>query len=122
NRRARDGCIVTAFHQLVSLYDIREAKPRRSESERQREAREASWRRIQLTYTCAHCGAVPASLAALRYEFPLPGLCMSCKQHLEWQHLQEERSAQMQADRRAVCAWASHLLRCSDWALIDTET
>ncbi len=122
DQRARDGCLVTAFHQVVSLFDIREATPRRGETERQREAREASWRRIQLTYTCAHCSAVPASLAALRYQFPLPGLCMSCKRRLEWQHMQEERSAQMQADSRAACAWASHLLHRSDWVLIDTET
>jgi DNA polymerase III subunit epsilon len=121
-RRAPDGCIVTAFHELVSLYDIREAKPRRGESERQREAREVAWRRIQQTYTCVHCGAVPASLNALRYEIQMPGLCMSCKQRLEWHHLQDERSARMQADRRAACAWASHLLHRSDWALIDTET
>jgi DNA polymerase III epsilon subunit-like protein len=122
DQRARNGCIVTAFHQVVSLYDIREARPRRGETERQKASREAAWLRIQQKYTCTHCGAVPASLAALRYEIPLPGLCVSCKQRLEWQHLQEERSAHMEEDRRAACAWASHLLRRSDWALIDTET
>jgi DNA polymerase-3 subunit epsilon len=47
---------------------------------------------------------------------------LSCKQRLEWQHLQEERSVRMEEDRRAACAWAFHLLRRSDWALIDTET
>ena len=51
-----------------------------------------------------------------------PGLCLSCKERLEWQHLQETRAAQMEEDRRAACAWASHLLSRSDWALIDTET
>jgi hypothetical protein len=122
NRRARDGCIVTPYHQVVSLFDIREAKQRRGETEQQREAREASWRCIQQTYTCTHCGAVPSTLTALRYEFLLPGLCLSCKQRLEWQHLQEKRSIRMEEDRRAVCSWAFHLLRRSDWVLIDTET
>jgi DNA polymerase-3 subunit epsilon len=28
----------------------------------------------------------------------------------------------MEEDRSATCAWASHLLRRSDWAIIDTET
>jgi DNA polymerase III subunit epsilon len=30
--------------------------------------------------------------------------------------------AQMEEDRRGICAWAYHLLQRSDWALIDTET
>jgi hypothetical protein len=122
DRRARDGCIVTAFRQVVSLYDIREAQPRRGETERQKASREAAWSRIQQKYTCAHCGCVPASLVALRYEIQRPGLCVSCKEQLEWQHLQDTHVARMEEDRRAACAWASHLLRRSDWALIDTET
>jgi Exonuclease len=121
-RRARDGCIVTAFHQVVSLYDIRQAQPRRGETAKQRAARQASWPRIQQKYTCMRCGSVPASLAALRYAMQGPGLCLSCKERLEWQHQQEALLAQLEENRRAVCAWASHLLHCSDWAMIDTET
>ena len=51
-----------------------------------------------------------------------PGLCVSCKERLEWQHLQDARVVRMEEDRRAACVWASHLLRRLDWALIDTET
>jgi DNA polymerase III epsilon subunit-like protein len=51
-----------------------------------------------------------------------PGLCLSCKERLEWQQQQEALLAQLEEDRRAACAWASHLLHRSDWALIDTET
>jgi DNA polymerase III epsilon subunit-like protein len=121
-RRERDGCIVTAFHQVVSLYDIRQAQPRRGETAQQREARLAAWPRIQQKYTCAQCGPVPASLASLRYAMRGPGLCLSCKERLEWQQQQDALVAQLQEDRRSACAWASHLLRRSDWALIDTET
>jgi hypothetical protein len=76
DRRERDGCIVTAFHQVVSLSEIREAQPRRGETAKQREARLAAWPHIQQKYTCARCGYMPASLAALRYAMHGPGLCL----------------------------------------------
>jgi DNA polymerase III epsilon subunit-like protein len=122
DRRERAGYIVTAFHDGVSLYNIRDAQPRRVETERQREARLAAWPRIQEKYKCAHCGYVPESLADIRCEMFKAGLCLGCKERLEWQAEQDALFAQMAEDRRDVCAWAYHLLRRSDWALIDTET
>ncbi len=122
NRRERVGCVVTEYHDVVSLYDVREALPRRGETERQREARLAAWPRIQAKYKCEHCGYVPESLADIKYEMFKAGLCLGCKEQLEWQAEQAALDAQMAEDRRGVCAWAYHLLRRSDWALIDTET
>jgi DNA polymerase III subunit epsilon len=122
DRRERAGCVVTEYHDLVSLYDIGEALPRRGETERQRTARLAAWPRIQAKYTCEHCGYVPAQLSAIRYEMVKSGLCIECKERLEWLNEQAALDAQIAKDRREVCSWAYHLLRRSDWALIDTET
>src|SRR6266567_6464215 len=122
DRRKRAGYIVTEYHDGVSLYDIREAVSRRGETEKQQAARLAAWPRIQEKYKCAHCGYVPASLSAIRYDMSGPGLCISCKANLEWQAEQDVLDAQMARDRREVCRWAYQLLQRSDWALIDTET
>ena len=122
DRRKRDGYIVTEFHDGVSLYDIREALPRRGETERQRAARLAAWPRIQEKYKCEHCGYGPESLTDIKYEMFKVGLCLGCKERLEWQAEQAALDAQLAGDRRDVCEWAYGLLRRSDWALIDTET
>jgi DNA polymerase III epsilon subunit-like protein len=122
NLRERAGCIVTAFHDVVSLYDIRETMPRRGETANQRAARLTAWPRIQEKYTCAHCGYVPKSLAAIKYVMLKAGLCLDCKERLEWQAEQDALFAQMAEDRRVVCGWAHHLLQRSDWSLVDTET
>ncbi len=122
DRRKRAGYIVTEFHDGVSLYDIGEALPRRGETEKQRAARLATWPRIQEKYTCEHCGYVPESLADIKYEMSGPGLCLGCKERLEWLNEQAALDAQMTEDRREVCRWAYQLLRRTDWVLIDTET
>jgi DNA polymerase III epsilon subunit-like protein len=122
DRRERAGCIVTTFHDVVPLYDIREALPRRGETQRQRAARLAAWPRIQEKYTCEHCGYVPATLSAIKYKMQRAGLCLDCSLQLNWQQEQDAQLAQMAEDRRGVCEWAYHLLCRSDWALIDTET
>lgn len=122
DRRERVGCVVTEYHDVVSLYDIGQALPRRGETEKQRAARLAAWPRIQAKYKCAHCGYVPTSLSAIRYNMSGPGLCISCKASLEWQAEQDALDAQIARDRREVCRWAYQLLQRCDWALIDTET
>lgn len=122
DRRKRDGYIVTQFHDGVSLYDIYQALPRRGETERQREARLAAWPHIQEKYKCVHCGYVPGSLADIKYEMSGPGLCLGCKERLEWLNEQDALDAQITEDRREVCSWAYQLLRRADWVLIDTET
>ncbi len=122
DRRERAGCVVTEYHDVVSLYDIGQALPRRGETERQREARLAAWPRIQAKYKCEHCGYVPGSLADIRYEMFKAVLCLGCKERLEWLNEQAALDAQIAEDRRGVCSWAYQLLRRSDWALIDTET
>jgi len=111
NRRERAGCVVTEYHDVVSLYDIREALPCRGETERQREARLAAWPRIQAKYKCEHCGYVPVSLAAIKYMMFKAGLCLDCKERLEWQAEQDALFAQIGEDRRGVCSWAYHLLQ-----------
>jgi len=50
------------------------------------------------------------------------GLCIECEERLEWLNEQAALDARVAKDRREVCSWAYHLLRRSDWALIDTET
>ncbi len=122
DRHERVGCVVTEYHDVVSLYDIGQALPRRHETERQREARLAAWPRIQAKYKCEHCGYVPGTLAAIRYEMVRVGLCIGCKERLEWQAEQDALDARIAGDRREVCSWAYQLLRRCDWALIDTET
>ena len=122
DRRKRAGYIVTEFHDGVSLYDIGEALPRRRETEQQRAARLAAWPRIQEKYKCVHCGYVPESLADIKYELSGPGLCLGCKERLEWLNEQAALDTQLAGDRRDACSWAASLLRRSDWALIDTET
>jgi DNA polymerase III epsilon subunit-like protein len=122
DRRERAGCVVTEYHDVVSLYDIGEALPRRRETEKQREARLAAWPRIQEKYQCEHCGYVPESLVAIRYEMVKAGLCLECKERLEWLNEQAALDAQIAKDRRDVCNWAYHLLQREGWALIDTET
>jgi len=122
DRRERVGCVVTEYHDVVSLYDIGQALPRHGETERQREARLAAWPRIQAKYKCEHCGYVPESLADIRHEMFKAGLCLGCKERLEWLNEQAALDAQIAEDRRGVCSWAYQLLRRSDWALIDTET
>ncbi len=121
-RGAPDGCIVTAYGELVYLYAVDQALPRHGETEKQRAARLAAWPRIQEKYKCAHCGYLPASLSAIRYDMSGPGLCISCKASLEWQAEQDALEAQIARDRRDVCRWAYQLLQRADWALIDTET
>lgn len=122
NRRERVGCVVTAYHDVVSLYDIGQAVPRRCETEKQRAARRASWPRIQEKYRCEHCGEVPQRLSDIRYLFLKPGLCLACKDLLAWQAREDAFFARLAKDRRHACAWAYQLLQRSDWALIDTET
>jgi len=122
NRFAPDSCIVTAYDDLISLYDIRQARPRRTETERQKTAREATWLRIQEQYRCAHCGYTPLSLSDIRFRIHSAGLCLSCKERLEWENRESEIEAQTLEDHRAACTWAYDLLQRSDWALIDTET
>src|SRR5260370_18809035 len=51
-----------------------------------------------------------------------PGLCLGCKERLEWLNEEAALDAEMGKDRRDVCSWVCQLLRRSDWALIDTET
>lgn len=121
-RGAPDGCIVTAYRELVYLYAVDQALPRRGETEKQRAARLAVWPRIQARYTCEHCGYVPESLVAIRYDMAKAGLCLSCKASLEWLAEQDALDAQIARDRREVCRWAYQLLQRSDWILIDTET
>src|SRR6266567_382206 len=122
DRRERVGCVVTEYDDVVSLYDIGQALPRRGETERQREARLAAWPRIQAKYKCEHCGHVPGSLSAIRYEMVKAGLCIECKDRLEWLNEQAALDAQIAEDRRRVCSWAYQLLQRADWAMIDTET
>lgn len=124
DRKQPQGCIVTAHHEIVYLYDDNEAIPRRQETERQREARLVAWSRIQQKYTCKRCGYVPESLAAIQYEIDRrKGLCQDCKEVLEMQEQEDKLQAMLERDRLSACEWAYNLLHNrTDWAIIDTET
>ena len=65
---------------------------------------------------------MPESLADIKYEMSGPGLCLGCKERLEWLNEQAVLDAQIAEDRRDVCSLAYQLLQRADWALIDTET
>ena len=95
SRAEHVGCIVMAFHNVVPLYDIREALPRRGETQRQRAARLAAWPHIQEKYMCEHCGYMPATLSAFKYKMQRAGLCLACKEQLDWQQEQDAQFVQM---------------------------
>lgn len=123
DRKQPQGCVVTAYHDLVWLYDDREALPRRKETERQHDARIAAWARTQEKYKCKRCGYVPESLAAIQYEINRKsGLCTDCEEYIEIQKQEEKLQEKIERDRLSACQWAHDLLNRTDWAIIDTET
>lgn len=122
DQKLAEGCIVTAYGDLVYLYPIDQAVARYQETEKQRAARLAVWPHIQEKYKCERCGRVPSSLSAIRYDWYRAGLCMACQEMVKWQMEQETLFAKIEQDRRDICAWAYRLLQRTDWALIDTET
>jgi hypothetical protein len=93
DRKAAVGCVVTAYNDLVLLYDIQATKPRRGETERQRAARVATWLKTQEKWRCTHCDRVPASIGDLTNYWYKPGLCESCKEMIDWQAKEEVRLA-----------------------------
>jgi len=85
--------VVNAYGTLVKLYDVAETAPRRGESERQREARLATWEK--------------------------PGLCEGCAIAVE----EQEHRDRLERDRRAACTWAAELFAHPEtWAIFDSET
>lgn len=77
DRSAPDGCLVV-HDEWCWLYDEREALPRRSCSERQRQVLAVARQRQREQWMCEHCGRAPASLAAIQHHFVEPGLCSDC--------------------------------------------
>lgn len=75
---------MTAWGDLVKLYDIQATKPRRGETERQKAARLATWEKTQEKWRCTDCGVAPASIGALTHFWYKPGLCEECKDMIDW--------------------------------------
>lgn len=119
----RAGVVVTAYHDVVALYDITFAQPRKIESEKQRVARLATWAKTQEKWRCEHCGQIPDSIGDLTNYWIEPGLCEACKGQIQWQADQEADFMRMERDHREVCEWAADLFAHPEtWALVDTET
>lgn len=117
------GCVATTYGALVNLYDIGTAKPRRSETERQRAARLATWAKTQEKWRCQHCERTPATIGMLTNYWLMPGLCESCKDQIEWQAKQDVELAKIEHDYSEMAAWAADLFAHPEtWALVDTET
>ncbi len=113
------GYVVNAWATLVPLFDLAETKPRRGESERQREARLATWEKTREKWCCRECGEIPASIGELRNHWKKPGLCEGCAIAVE----EQEHRDRLERDRRAACAWAADLFaNPTSWAMLDSET
>lgn len=116
------GIVVTAHHDVVNLYDIAQAQPRRCDTEARKIARAATWAKTAEKWRCEHCGQKPNNIGELTNWWIMPGLCEECRDMLKWQNQQARLEARFERDRKAACKWAYELMQRQDWCLVDTET
>lgn len=114
DRRKPDGCIIV-HDEWCWLYDQRQAVPRRTCSDRQRQALELARQHMRTKWACEHCGYEPSSPGELKHYFVQPGLCKDCRDRIQ----EECRIAEDQQD---ASRWAQNILARQDWCVLDTET
>ncbi len=148
DRAKRDGCIIVR-QEWCWLYNEREALPRRICSEKQLQSLAVARQKQRDKWRCEHCGKAPSAPAYIK-DYYWPGLCLACKERIEWENEQadledmiqqdhkkasqwakeriewENEQADLedmiQQDHKKASQWAKDLLARNDWVVLDTET
>jgi DNA polymerase III epsilon subunit-like protein len=100
--------VKSPYHRY--LYDSAKATPRRTPTEKQREAIGKMRAALVQTYTCQGCGVIDTSHGRSRSRL-LHGYCAACRREIR----HHERQAE-------VCAWAKTYLEQGDFVVLDSET
>jgi DNA polymerase III epsilon subunit-like protein len=100
--------VKSPYHRY--LYDIAKATPRRTPTEKQREAIEKMRAALIQTHTCQGCGFYDTSHDRSRSRL-LQNYCAACRRAI--------RHCERQAE---VCAWAKVYLEQGNFVVLDSET